>query len=128
MQLPFTLPDWAPPWASFVIASVAVLFILAFLLMPFSVLGVKGRIDGVEARLDDIQNDLRALATRLPDMRRVEYDAEADVLPPPRSTWQDTPRTAAPPRPVPADSPPPPPNRRVAPNRAVRSEPRLGPD
>ncbi len=128
MQLPFTLPDWAPPWASFVIVSVAVLFLLAFLLMPFSVFGLKGRIDGVEARLDDIQNDLRALSMRLPDSRRVEYEPETDLPPAPRSTWQDTSRGPLPPRPVPADSPPPPPNRRVAPTRAPRSEPRLGPN
>ena len=46
MQLPFTLPDWAPPWVGFVIIVVGVLFLLAFLLMPFNVFGLKGRLDG----------------------------------------------------------------------------------
>ena len=132
MQMPFTLPDWAPPWANFVIISVAVLFLLAFLLMPFSVFGLKGRIEGVEARLDDIQNDIRSLATRLPESRRVEYDAEVDLPPASRSMWREpSQRTSATPilpRPAPVDSPPPPPNRRVPPNRATRSEPRLGPN
>ncbi len=128
MQLPFTLPDWAPPWANFAIVSVAVLFLLAFLLMPFSVFGLKGRMDGVEARLDDIQNDIRSLAMRLPDNRRVEYDAEVDLPPASRSMWREASQTPAPSRPAPVDSPPPPPNRRVAPDRAIRSEPRLGPN
>ena len=129
MALPFTLPDWAPPWASFVIVSVAVLFLLAFLLMPFSVFGLKGRLDALDARLDDIQNDIRSLALRVPDVRRVEYDAESELPLPPRAIRQETvARSPLPPRPAPPDSPPPPPNRRVAPDRALRSEPRLGPN
>ena len=35
--------------------------------MPFSVFGVKGRLDGVEARLDEIQAEIRALSLRLPE-------------------------------------------------------------
>ncbi len=128
MALPFTLPDWAPPWASFVIVSVAVLFLLAFLLMPFSVFGLKGRLDGLEARLDDIQHDIRSLALRLPDVGRVEFEPEPELPPPVRAAWQDAPRPPLPPRPAPPDSPAPPSNRRVAPDRALRSEPRLGPN
>ena len=128
MALPFTLPDWAPPWASFVIVSVAVLFLLAFLLMPFSVFGLKGRLDGLETRLDDIQHDLRSLALRLPAVGRVEFEPEPELPPPTRAAWQDAPRPPLPPRPAPPDSPAPPANRRVAPDRALRSEPRLGPN
>ena len=129
MALPFTLPDWAPPWASFVIVSIAVLFLLAFLLMPFSVFGLKGRLDGLEVRLDEIQNDIRSLAMRVPDGRRVEYEPEPELAPPPRASWSEaTSRPPLPPLPAPLDSPPPPPNQRVTPGRGVRSEPRLGPN
>jgi hypothetical protein len=44
----------------------ALLYALAFLFMPFSVLGVKTRLEAIEARLDDMQQDLRLLAARLP--------------------------------------------------------------
>ena len=122
MPLPFTLPDWVPPWVSFLVVTVAVLFVLAFLLMPFSVFGLKGRLDGVEARLDEIQNEIRTLALRLPEVGRTEYEPEP--LPPRR--WKDPPeRPPIPPRTAELDRPPPPPNRRVAPARQGRAEPRF---
>ncbi|MCW3473305.1 hypothetical protein [Limobrevibacterium gyesilva] len=43
------------------------LFALSFLLMPFNVFGLKGRLDQIEARLDDIQGEIRALTLRLPE-------------------------------------------------------------
>ncbi len=45
----------------------ALLFGLMFLLMPFAVFGVKGRLDLMEARLDEIQGEIRSLALRLPE-------------------------------------------------------------
>jgi hypothetical protein len=142
MTLPFTLPDWAPPWAGFVIVSVAVLFLLAFLLMPFSVFGLKGRLDVIEERLDDIQADIRALALRVPDSRRVDYEPEPVVAPLRRPVPRDASRDDAQeawtgaarplPRAAPPDPPPPPPNRRVGPPRTLRpdtrTEPRLDPN
>ena len=67
MTLPFSLPDWVPWWLPFVVLVPGVLYLLAFVLMPFSVFGVKGRLDGVEARLDEIQAEIRALSLRLPE-------------------------------------------------------------
>ena len=49
---PIAFPDWVPPWAQLAVLIVGVLFGLAFMLMPFSVFGVKSRLEGVEARLD----------------------------------------------------------------------------
>ena len=72
MTLPFALPDWVPWWVSIVVIVPVVLFVLAFLLMPFSVFGVKGRLEGVEARLDEIQGEIRSLALRLPE-RGADY-------------------------------------------------------
>ena len=53
----------------------ALLYALAFLFMPFSVIGVKSRLDVIEARLDEIQGEIRHLALRLPEVGRVaDYD------------------------------------------------------
>ena len=70
MTSPLPLPDWVPWWVHLVVLLVALLFGLAFLFMPFSVFGVKARLEGVEARLDEIQGELRSLALRMPgDLR-----------------------------------------------------------
>ena len=65
MTLPFALPDWLPWWVP--------LYALALLLMPFSVIGVKGRLDVIEARLDEIQGEIRSLALRLREPGAAEY-------------------------------------------------------
>ncbi len=67
MTLPFALPVWLPWWASLVLLVVVLLWGLAFLLVPFSVIGVKARLDGLEARLDEIQTEIRTLSLRLPE-------------------------------------------------------------
>jgi hypothetical protein len=75
MTLPFTLPDWLPWWGPIVLLVPALLYALAFLFMPFSVIGVKSRLEVVEARLDEIQGEIRHLALRLPEMgRATDYD------------------------------------------------------
>lgn len=66
MNVPFVLPDWVPWWVPVVLLVPALLYALAFLFMPFSVLGVKTRLEVIEARLDDIQHDIRLMALRLP--------------------------------------------------------------
>ena len=67
MTSPLPLPDWVPPWAQLAILVAVLLFGLMFLLMPFAVFGVKGRLDLLEARLDEIQGEIRSLALRLPE-------------------------------------------------------------
>ncbi len=134
MTLPFTLPDWVPWWVSLVVIVPAILFVLAFLFMPFSVFGVKGRLEGVEARLDEIQGEIRSLALRLPE-RLERYERDPRVEPAPRRWAADEERPPIPPAPYGRDMrereiedrPPPPPNRRVDPSRGGRAEPRLGP-
>jgi len=70
MTLPFALPDWLPWWVPIVLLVPALLYALAFLFMPFSVIGVKSRLEVIEARLDEIQGEIRHLALRLPEVGR----------------------------------------------------------
>jgi hypothetical protein len=137
-----------PWWVGLVVLAPALLFGLAFLFMPFSVFGLKGRLESVEARLDEIQGEIRSLALRLPERPgdrgfverpHIERDVvervdrrERDLRlaePPPRR-WAEEARPPIPPAPYPRevqDRPPPPPTRRVDPSRGSRAEPRLDP-
>ncbi len=130
MTLPFAFPDWVPWWVQSVVVILAVLFGLALLLMPFSVFGTKSRLELLEARLDDIHADLRALAQRLPERGRTGGDAYDGPLiaTRPRSEPADALR-AGPPIPPAAYYPEPedPEDRRPwrRPAERRRSEPRL---
>ncbi len=129
MTLPFPLPDWLPWWVPLVLLIPTLLYLLAFLFMPFSVIGVKGRLDVLEARLDEIQNEIRHLALRLPEAGQpVDYDEiyHPGLAEPSRRT----PMVTRPPIPpaahelengdTDADRPPPPPQA-----RPIRREPKL---
>jgi hypothetical protein len=102
MSLPFTLPDWLPWWVPILLLVPALMYALAFLFMPFSVIGLKGRLEAVEARLDEIQGEIRGLALRLPEpMRTTSYDdvyAPPVTAPPPRRR-DDAPPISRPPIP-----------------------------
>lgn len=80
MTLPFSLPDWLPWWATFAVLVPLGLYLVSFLLMPFGVFGLKGRLEAVEARLDEIQGEIRSLSLRLPE--RVDYEREPMMRPP----------------------------------------------
>jgi hypothetical protein len=64
MNLPFTLPDWLPAWAFLLLALPVLLWVLAFLLVPFSVIGVKARLDALEGQVESLHEDLRLMAMR----------------------------------------------------------------
>lgn len=137
------LPDWLPWWVPTIVLILVLLWLLAFLLVPFSVIGLKSRLDGLEARLDEIQGEIRTLTLRLPDAaRHVEFD-DLYAAPPPEPV-ASPPRRATPfsrpPIPPAAHqigedhdeslpSPPPPSNvfrrPRRPPTRDDRTEPRL---
>jgi hypothetical protein len=123
MNLPFTLPDWLPAWAFLLLAIPALLFVLAFLLMPFSVFGVKARLEAVEAQLDTLAEELRNLNFRARGItgRGFADDGESFDLPNfgrprPAQPAADEPRTA----PV-----PPPPMTPVVTSRDKPGAPRL---
>ena len=110
-----------PEWSGLVVALLLLMAAIAFLLMPFSVFGVKGRLESLEAQLDEIQDDIRALAMRLPELpsaRRLT----------PEEGWESPPSMRATPprdiRPV-RTTPPVPPPPEVPGARGYRQEPRL---
>lgn len=84
-------PDWLPWWAVVLIAIPAAFYVIALLLMPFSVFGVKGRLDVIDARLDELQGELRYLSLRQPGAAAATAMAEETLgrspppLPPARS-------------------------------------------
>jgi len=111
MTLPFTLPDWMPWWVPILLLVPAILYALAVLFMPFSVIGVKGRLEAIEARLDEIQGEIRSLVLRMPETARTWPDARRSRgfprgrrSPPRRPRWTRTTRrrlaraSAVPPR------------------------------
>ncbi|HTR18287.1 MAG TPA: hypothetical protein VMI52_14825 [Acetobacteraceae bacterium] len=108
MTLPFTFPDWVPWWFQLVVVIVVSLCGLAFLLMPFSVFGVKARLDAIEARLDEVQGEIRSLALRLPEAPLgTTYDDLPAMMPArPRRNNALPERPPIPPAPLYPDSPP----------------------
>jgi hypothetical protein len=99
MTLPFTLPDWVPWWVPLVLLIPALLYALAFLFMPFSVIGVKSKLDVLEARLDEIQNEIRHLALRLPEAAGQPVDYDEIYRPEPNEPARRTPIVTRPPIP-----------------------------
>ncbi|MDE8350158.1 MAG: hypothetical protein POG74_11890 [Acidocella sp.] len=115
MNLPFTLPDWLPAWAFLLAALPVLLYALVFLIMPFSVFGVKARLDAIEAQIEALHDELRFLANKtaspaakilaaddeyenFPHFGRMKSAQPAPPPPEPRNDPRNDPRL--PPRPV----------------------------
>lgn len=64
MNFPSTLPDWMPGWAILALAVPVLLWLLAFLLVPFSVIGLKARLESLEGQVEAMHEDLRIMAMR----------------------------------------------------------------
>ncbi len=93
-----TIPG-LPDWSGLIVLVLLALVGLAFLLMPFSVFGLKGRLEAVEAQLDEIQAELRSLGQRLPEQSRRRTPVEDDwpePAPPSRSSQDAAPRLRPP--------------------------------
>jgi disintegrin/metalloproteinase domain-containing protein 1 len=124
MTLPFPIPDWLPWWVPLVVLVLGLLYLLVFLIMPFSVFGLKGRLDLIEARLEEIQLEIRMHGIRPPESR-----SYAGAEPPAfgRATQRPAPdeedeRERPPPR---TDAPPPATRRRAPGEPPGKVEPRL---
>jgi len=73
-----TLPG-LPEWTGLVALLVLLLLALCLLVMPFSVFGVKGRLDSIEAQLDELRAEMRVLAARMPETRRTGWQSTTDI-------------------------------------------------
>jgi hypothetical protein len=98
------------------------LYALVFLIMPFSVFGVKARLEGLEAQLNDIHEELRYLANRSAPPARSFVADEQDFDTLPQFNRLKTSRAAPPPPPQAA--PPPIPPAPLTP-MVTRDQPRL---
>ena len=101
MTVPSVLPDWMPWWVQLVLLAGVVLLVGAYGAMPFSVFGVKARLELLDERLDELQRDLRALTNRLPDpaawRRGAADEEEFTTLPVARRGGAPAPPPAVPP-------------------------------
>lgn len=116
------LPGGLPWWVTLAVLVPVALYALLFLAIPFSVFGIKSRMESIEARLDEIQEEIRNLAIRLPEplgsTRSNIAAGNSPHLPPIEpipSMEPDLPRFRT----------DPPNQRRQPPSRPARSEPRL---
>ena len=130
MNLPFTLPSWMPDWLFLLLALPVLLYALAFFLMPFSVFGVKSRLESLETQIDALHDELRMQALRnagvLP-RSSTDLDAYEDV--PNFQRLKTNQRTPEPPRAPPPMTPVVPPRQAAQaappPRTGRRMEPRL---
>ncbi|MDB5415155.1 MAG: hypothetical protein JWR10_3490 [Rubritepida sp.] len=72
-----TLPG-LPEWTGLAALLVLLLLALCLVVMPFSVFGVKGRLDSIEAQLDELRAEMRMMAARMPEARRPSWQASAE--------------------------------------------------
>lgn len=70
---------WLPLWAIALLGAPVALYLLLALLVPFSVFGVKRRLDLIDARLEQMQSELRAFG--LGESVQPTYDDPADPAP-----------------------------------------------
>jgi len=114
MPFPIPWPDWMPAWATIALLALALLYLLVFLMMPFSVFGLKSRIDRIELLLEDLQSEVRQLSLRLPeiDSQTGSYATRPPIGPVARPPPDDEP----------AEEPP---RANAARARQSRTEPRL---
>lgn len=76
----FSLPEWMPAWAIVAVLVPAALYLALFLLMPFQVFGLRGRMRELELRIDALHEEIRGMTLRLPERGMDPYDD-----PPPRA-------------------------------------------
>jgi hypothetical protein len=112
-----------PEWTGLLLLCLGLLCAAAFLLMPFSVFGVKARLEALEVQLDEIQGELREMALRLqePAAARRPLASTED--------WAEPPTRGVPPMTAPREAritpPVPPPAAWPEGHQPRRSEPRL---
>ena len=76
MTLPAILPDWMPWWAQMLLWLAAVVVGIAWVIAPFIVIGLRGRLAYATEQLDEVQAQLRMIAQRMPEpISAARYEA-----------------------------------------------------
>lgn len=61
-----SFPEWMPLWGQLLMLAGGILFGLAFMMMPFAVFGVKGRLAELSLQVGELQAQVRAQGLREP--------------------------------------------------------------
>ncbi|MDE7547139.1 hypothetical protein PY793_03940 [Acetobacter fabarum] len=61
-MMTLSFPEWVPLWGQLLVLAVGIVFGLAFMMMPFAVFGVKGRLAELSLQMEELQAELRARA------------------------------------------------------------------
>lgn len=72
------IPDWMPLWAQVLLLGFGIVVLVAFLLMPFAVYGVKGRLSEIALQLEDARADRSYAIT----VANLSYFLTADIAVP----------------------------------------------
>lgn len=108
MTLPFAIPAWMPGWLFLALAIPALLWFLAFLMVPFNVFGVKARLETLENQLEELNEQVRvmqlraagALAPTQPMRSTSSYDELPNFAQLKRSRMEPPPAVEEPPPPT----------------------------
>ena len=105
-----------PSWVGFILLLAIVVSALSLLAMPYSVFGVKSRLEAIEAEIADLRSEIRTLIRQPPAAMPARATEEEWVAPPTRAAARqvEEPRIAPPVPPPPARA-----------ERRGRAEPRL---
>lgn len=65
--------EWLPLWGQLVVLAVGFVFVLAFMMMPFAVFGVKGRITELSIQIEELQEMVRVCVIRMQNQERIRH-------------------------------------------------------
>ena len=76
-------PEWMPLWLQVFLVVTAVVYGLFFLMIPFAVFGLKGRLAEIELQQHEIQADLRSVSMNLFALQSQKSSSAVRDLPAP---------------------------------------------
>ena len=63
-MMSLSFPEWMPLWGQLLVLACGLMFGLAFMMMPFAVFGVKGRLTELSLQVEELQAAVRSLGMR----------------------------------------------------------------
>ena len=59
-MMSLSFPEWMPLWGQLLVLACGLMFGLAFMMMPFAVFGVKGRLTELSLQVEELQAAVRS--------------------------------------------------------------------